>query len=106
MTTFILNSPILTDYGLWRFSGPLEVAQARELLKGGYQSAVGHQSTAELLSSLLEMPINKERIDAKFQPGDRALVFRLRQRQQEGFVLSTQDLNAMGYDLNLLERVE
>ena len=30
MTLYLLNSPVLTDHGLWRFS-PLETERAREL---------------------------------------------------------------------------
>lgn len=106
MTIYVFNSPILTNYGSWHFSGPLSVANAQALLKQGFQSAVGHESTARFLSDLLAITIPMNRMHVNLQPGDQALVFRLQQRQQEGKLLSAQDLSVMDYDLSLLERLE
>jgi len=52
MTTYILNSPILTGFGEWCYSGPISIDQAKRLLDKGFVSAIGHQGTAELLSAL------------------------------------------------------
>jgi len=35
MITYILNSPILTGFGDWRYSGPLSIEQSRRLLENG-----------------------------------------------------------------------
>lgn len=106
MTTYVFNSAILTDYGLWRLSGPISPGQARMLLADGFTSAVGHRDTACLLSDLVKVQIPMARIDANLQPGDRAVVFRLLRRPEEGAVLSLEELQQRDYALSLLERLE
>ena len=104
--TYILNSPVLTAYGVWAFHGPLGIEAARDIVKGGFISAVGHESTAALLTELLGQPIRMQRIRADLQKGDRALVLYLQDRQAEGALLTAQDLQNRSYELALLERIE
>jgi hypothetical protein len=101
---YILNTPILTAYGEWRFEGPLSVAQAREVLKNGFISAVGHQGAAEFLTSLLGIPITVQRIAVEMQPGDQALILRLKERLPETRVLTAEEMSAIPYELGLLTR--
>jgi len=74
-TVYVLNTPVITAYGDWQFSCPLSVAQAQAVLADGLVSATGHQGTAELLSTLLDIEIPTNRISIEMQPGDKALVF-------------------------------
>jgi hypothetical protein len=102
---YIINSPVLTDYGLWRFEGPLDPAAARAMVSEGFVSALGHDGAAQFLSALLgtEFPVN--RIRAHLAPGDRALVLRLLGRLPENRVLSAEDMAALPFELGLLSRV-
>ena len=105
MMLYILNTPVLTNYGRYYFY-PIPKSMAKELVTGTFTSAVGHQGTAEILSMLFEVPIPVNRITIKMQPGDSAIVFRLLERLPEGKVLSVEELKSLPYEFGLLERVE
>jgi hypothetical protein len=105
MITYILNSPILTGFGDWRYSGPLSIEQSRRLLENGFISAIGHLGTAELISALLSVDVPCDRKAIEMVPGDRALVFRLLERLPEGLVLDAKALADRKYMFCLLERL-
>lgn len=58
-------------------------------------SAIGHQSTAQLLSQLLgrEVPVNRAMVELR--DGDEAIVFQLMVRLPEGKVLSREELQQL-----------
>ena len=105
MTTYLLNSPVLTGHGLWRFS-PLDLDSARTLAAGGFVSAIGHESAARLLSEILRQPVPVSRRQVSLKAGDRAIVFRLLKRLPEGMVLDLAALKESEWELALLERLE
>ena len=102
---YLLNTPVLTAYGTYRFRGPLKVEKASELLVHGFVSAIGHVTTAELLSELLGFEIIHQRVQIEMKPGDQALVFRLLKRLPMGDISSRSALEKAGYELALLERI-
>ena len=102
---YVLNTPVLTNTGVFK-AADISVDEARVVLADGFQSAVGHQGTADVLSAVLgvHVPFNRQAI--VMQPGDKAVVFRLKTRLPEGVVLTAEELQQLEYDLWLLERLE
>lgn len=70
------------------------------------QSAIGHQSTADLLSALLEFNVPVNRMEFKQTVDDVGIVFKLRQRAPEGTILSREELEVIGYEFGLLIRTD
>jgi len=71
---------------------PISLEEAKSLLREGYISAVGHPSTAQVMSALLGVDIPPNRVSITLQPGDRVLVFQLSVRLAEGQVLSKEEV--------------
>ena len=83
---------------------PITIEYAQRLIKeNGFISAIGHNSTAEVLTTLLETNIPMNRIQFKQSPGQKCIVFSLNKRIEEGRILSFDEIREIGYSLNLLE---
>lgn len=102
MKTYIINSPILTTYGLWIFEGPLTNLEAKSIVQDGFISGVGHSASAAFLSKHLNIRIPVNRINIEMAPGDRALILRLLNRLPEGKLLNESELNTTPFELGLL----
>lgn len=105
MTIAILNTPILTVEGNYKLSS-ITLEQAQKLVnENDFDSYIGHQATSEILSILLgtEVPMNRQQF--KQEVGQKAIIFKLNSRLQEGQVLTTiQEIESIGYTFQLLER--
>lgn len=102
---YLLNSPVLTSYGTFEFSGPLAIEDAKKILAQGFESAIGHQATADVLSVLFNMPIEVKRQAISMNEGDKAVIFRLLTRIDEGAVLSQQELSKLPFELSILTKL-
>ncbi|OSS41540.1 DUF1874 domain-containing protein [Desulfurella amilsii] len=103
---YVLNGPILTNFGLFRYRR-ITILQAKKILKSStFISAVGHEATAMLLSDLLEAEIKYNRVAIVMQEGDIAVVFHLLTRLEEGQILSISELCSKDYTLGLLKKLE
>lgn len=104
MTTYLLNSAVLTAFGEYVYS-PVSLDAARVELECGYTSAIGHAGSAEFCSQLLEMDVSLNRITIEMKVGDRALVIRIKGRLPEGRSLSAAESQELPVEIGLLERV-
>ena len=78
--------------------------EVKEILKEGFISAIGHQSTAEILSQLLDINIPFNRVQIKITPSDKLIVFQILTRLEEGKILSKEEISKLPFKFFLIER--
>ncbi|MEM4557960.1 MAG: DUF1874 domain-containing protein [Desulfurococcaceae archaeon] len=81
----------------------LGLEEARSLIQGGFVSAVGHQATAEILSTLLGANVPYNRVQVKLERGDKVLVFQLLTRLEEGRVLTREEISSLPFKFYLVD---
>ena len=106
MKLALLNTSILTTAGEYHLTD-ITLDEARNLVKkhrDNLNSAIGHASTADIMTALLsvKIPINRQMFIQEV--GQRALVFKLNGRPEEGKILTVEDIEQIGYKFQLLYR--
>jgi len=82
----------------------VSLATVKELLQSSdWQSAIGHQGTSEILTSLLDTEVPMNRVALKLVKGDTLIVFQLLTRLEEGRVLSKEEIEKLPYKFFLVE---
>ena len=109
-TITVLNTPILTKFGKYQYN-EISLDRAREIAQQANDfnqlvSAVGHQSTCDILTKLLGVTIPMNRIEHKQEIGTAALIFKLKGRPEEGKILTVEEIEEIGYNFGLLIRLE
>ena len=103
----ILNTSIITSVGTYKLENiSLGCAKAEVNAAESIDSAVGHQSTAEILSGLIGVDIPMNRQNFAQVVGQKALVFKLKGRPPEGKILNRTEIEEIGYTFQLLTRIE
>ena len=104
MKLAILNTSILTVTGTFELKD-ITLQEAQQLVQNNeILSAVGHQSTADILTTLLGTEVPMNRILFEQETGQKALVFKLNGRPEEGKILTQQEIEEIGYKFQLLIR--
>ena len=100
----LLNTSIATIDGTYTLE-TITLDQAKELIEGKETvSAIGHASTAQILTELLGIDVPVNRIQFEQQAGQVALVFKLNGRPLEGKILSREEIESIGYKFQILRR--
>jgi hypothetical protein len=68
------------------------------------ESAIGHESTAQILTELtgINIPVNRIKYEQKCE--EIAIVFQLRSRPNEGKILTREEIEETGYDFFLVKK--
>ena len=82
------------------------IEEVKELIKNGYISCIGHQSTADVLSELLERKIETNRVSITLKKDDILIVFQLLERIPEGKVLTREEILKISYKFYTLKIIE
>ena len=102
----LLNTSIITTDGEYTLTTvTLEEARMQVAAATSLDSAIGHQSTADIMTTLLGVQVETNRQQFVQQVGQAALVFKLRGRPEEGVVLTAEQIAGIGYDFKILVRV-
>jgi len=109
MKLALLNTTIATTDGLYEIK-TVTLGTAKSLvhhaLDAGVEldSAIGHESTAAIMSELLDtdIPVNRQMFAQ--QEGQQALVFKLKGRAPEGVILSSEEIETIGYEFKIMTR--
>jgi hypothetical protein len=104
----LLNTSIITAYGAFTYA-PMALHDAQVFAQTAHHglgclSAIGHGSTAAILTELLEIPVAVNRIQFAQETGQDALVFKLKGRAPEGVILSKEEIQEIGFEFGLLTR--
>lgn len=104
MKVGVLNTSILTEAGEYKLVD-ISLQEAKEIVSTNeLDSAVGHQSTADIMTTLLGVEVKMNRQMFSQQVGQSCLIFKLNGRPAEGAILSVEEVETMGYKFQLLLR--
>lgn len=102
----LLNAAVLTANGTFKLSN-ISLDDVKEMLtEENIISAVGHSATADIMTELVGITIPTNRIQAKQEAGQNAIIFKLLKRPEEGKILNREEIEEIGYEFLLLERLE
>lgn len=106
MRIVLLNTSIITCEGWFSYKKTTleNVKREIELGKNRVLSVIGHQSTADILSELIGITVEVNRINYCQEDNDLAVVFKLRGRPEEGKLLTKAEIEDIGYDFYFLKR--
>jgi len=100
---YLLNTCIVP----W-FDGPfvaegknISLEEAREVIKGGFVSCIGHQAAADTLSQLLGVRVPMDR--KPWDGSGKALCFQSHVRLEEGKIYSEEEMGRLRFGFRLLE---
>jgi hypothetical protein len=101
----LLNTSIITADGAFTLQ-TVTLHEALELLSeaSNVDSAIGHTSTAQILTELLGQEVAVNRQQFRQEIGQSALVFKLKGRPEEGQILTREEIEKIGYELKVLTR--
>ena len=102
---YIMSTTIVpaSAVGAWEVV-PITLTCAQRIVKDHpFVSAVGHESTAQVMTELLGADIPMARLTVEPEVGDRFLCFKLDNRPPEGAILDRTTLEALGFSWVIMQ---
>jgi hypothetical protein len=93
--TLSMITPDLLDAGVVIKASPISLEEVKALLREGFVSAVGHESTARVLSVLLGADVPFNRVQIAIAGGDVIVSFQFMVRLPEGHILKEDEVIAL-----------
>lgn len=106
MKLALLNTTIATTDGIYSVK-TISLDTARQIVDNNasnLDSAIGHESTAQIMTTLLGREVKMNRQQFEQQEGQDALVFKLKGRPPEGEILNADQIEKIGYEFKLMHR--
>jgi hypothetical protein len=106
----LLNTTIATTDGIYEVR-TVDLDTAQQIVQNYVKStgdwmdsAIGHESTAQIMTELLGqvIPVNRQQFAQAI--GQDALVFKLKGSAPEGVILSAEEIEAIGYEFKVMTR--
>lgn len=100
----LFNGTVATTNGVYSIKD-IDVEKAREYVNQyGFESAIGHSATAQVISNLLEKDVQVNRIQYHQAIGQIGIALKLNERPPEGNILTMNEMTEIGYSLKIIER--
>ena len=101
---YLLNSSVITDFGRYVYES-IKIDTAAKMVKSmEFISAIGHQASADVMTQQLGTFIPSNRTSINMQVGDQAIVFKLKERLDEGRTYTSAEMQIMQTEWGLLTR--
>lgn len=103
---YLMNTSILPNFGSYTYEPISQKNVVQQLTTRRWTSAVGHDSTAEVVTILTGVPVKMNRITIELKIGDSAIVFKLNSRPPEGAILSREELEKIGFSWGIITKTK
>ena len=103
---FLMNTSILTNLGTFEYVEIRQEKVVELMINNDWTSAIGHESTAEVMRTLTGLSVGMNRISVKMETGDQAIVFKLDSRPAEGAILDRSELERIGFSWGMITRIK
>ena len=103
MKLALLNTTIITTDGTFECR-TVTLEEVKNLISQSDSiiSAIGHDSTAQIMSELLSIEVKTNRINFLQDPETIAICFKMNGRPAEGKIMNAQEIEQMGYSFKLI----
>jgi hypothetical protein len=106
MKIYLNNTTIITNDGTYQCES-CSLETVKSIFKEcEVVSAIGHESTSNVVSAIVGVPVIMNRINVSMAVDDVMVAFKLNQRVPEGVILTADEIEKIGYSFKIIERIK